>query len=131
MFIILHILGGAFNLRRNNIVDSCSFVNNSASSGRAFYCRGGEIANSSFTNTHVSQYGGDMYIEIYTFVSNCVFNHNWADDGWINDGGDIFSREATIDNCTFDGSNFVIDEDEAIFTFGKDIFISLRLSIIL
>ena len=87
---------GVINLRGNNIVDSCSFVNNSASSGGAIYYRGGVIAKSSFSNTHVSGYGGDMHMERYNVVSNWVFNHNWVDDGWINDGGDIYSREAKL-----------------------------------
>ena len=88
--------GGSIDLRGNNFVDSFSFVNNSTSSGGAIYFRGGVIANSSFTNTHVIRYGGDMDMERYTFSSNCVFNHSWADDGWINDGGDIYSREAKL-----------------------------------
>ena len=63
-----------------------------------------------------------MHMERYIVVSNWVFNHNWVDDGWINDGGDIYSQETTIDNYTFD-NNLVIGEGEAIYTFGKDIFI--------
>ena len=120
-----NVFGGAvYSTGGNVLIDSSTFLNNSATYGGAIYVTGSnvKIINSKFENNYAGEYGGAIASEKSSVLN--IINSNFSNCYTLkNAGGAIYTKESKLDvkksnftscNATFGGAICDLESDSII-----------------